>query len=461
MFDKGAMPVVPTGLISGEVSGYNYFFNPLGHKGVVVLFGDALDVFNLCLKGYSFGDMLGFLPWASNNNERFWKIVNGLGNMELIGLGEDFDRVLRLKRRESAKKTMTVWLQLTDACNLRCEYCCISKKPTRMGLNMAMKLVDKIVVDAGKAGFEEVFVKIAGGEPTLFWQDAKALIDWAEPRFAASKPAVRFHIISNGTLIASSLIDYLKREKVGLSISLDGVGKWHDSQRPFVSGCGSFEKVDSNISKLVKEGISFNILAVVTGKSAGGLTELAQYCISRDLPFRFGFYREKPSSICESEVENEDLIRELKRCYSWMADNLPDRNLQSFHKLGDVKLDGPKIRNCGIGANSLTVGCDGSLSICQYEMEVSLGNVLECDSVETMRGQKVYDLDSTNVNKVPVCKDCEWKYNCGGGCPLLTKQHFGSMGHAFPYCSVYKAVLPVLVELFALQMVRKFENARK
>lgn len=461
MIDNKTVPEIPEGLIEGKVEGYHYFLNPQGYHGVLVLFGDALDVFNLCRRRFEFGEMVSALPWAKNNVERVEQILNELGKMKLIRLGKDYSEKFQAERRKSTKKIMAVWLQLTDACNLRCEYCCIKKKPTRMGIDMAKKLVEKIVIDSDRNGFEEVLVKIVGGEPMLFWADAKALIDWAEIRFANLELRVRFHIITNGTLLAQTFIDYILQERVGISVSLDGVGKWHDVQRPYVNGNGSFKKVDANISKLLTEGINFNILAVITKKNVSGLTELAKYCLERNLAFRFGFYRDIPTFLGEIDVDNKNLIRELKKCYSWIGQNLPEKNLQSLHKLADIRLNGPKVRNCGIGYNSLTVGHDGSVSICQYEMEVSLGNVLESDAIRLVTDQKHYDLDGTRVNQVPGCRDCEWRYTCGGGCPLLTKQHFGEMRRSSPYCEVYKTILPVLVELNALQLVKRFQKKQK
>lgn len=455
------IPKIPIGLIRGEIEGYSYFMNPRGHKGVLVLFGEALDIFNCCKNGFRLEKMKKYLPWAKSNPKRVDQILDALGRVELINLGKDYSEKLYFERQRTTKKVMTVWLQLTDTCNLCCDYCCISKKPTRMGLDMAKKLVEKIVNDSGRAGFEEVLIKIAGGEPMLFWEDTKGLIDWAEIRFANLSPKIRFHIITNGTLLTQNLIDYIKQGRIGISISLDGIGKWHDVQRPYVNGNGSFKKVDATISKLLTERIRFNILAVITKKNSAGLTDLTRYCLERDLAFRFGFYRDTPTFSGEGENDNKELIRELKKCYLWISQNLPEKNLQLLHKLADIKLDGPKSRNCGIGSNSLTVGSDGEASICQYEMEISLGNILEKDAVSLITDQTYYDLNITRVNQIPGCKDCKWKYTCGGGCPLLTKQHFGNMGVPSPYCDVYKAIIPVLVKLYALQLVKGFEKKRK
>lgn len=71
----------------------------------------------------------------------------------------------------------------------------------------------------------------------------------------------------------------------------------------------------------------------------------------------------------------------------------------------------------------------------------------------------VINLDSpASVEQILVCQDCKWRFVCGGGCPFLTKRHYGNFKHPSPYCEVYKSVLPVLVELHALQLIRKFQK---
>jgi len=48
------------------------------------------------------------------------------------------------------------------------------------------------------------------------------------------------YTISNGVSLSQSSIDELKARHIAITISLDGIGTFHDSQRPFISGRGSF-----------------------------------------------------------------------------------------------------------------------------------------------------------------------------------------------------------------------------
>lgn len=452
------VPKVPVDLIESEVDGYSYFLNPRGHHGVLVFFGDALDVFHSCEKNLSFQEMRNAIPWARTNPQQLKQIIVALGQLEMLNIGEAFSERLRIERQQNKKKRMMVWLQLTDTCNLSCDYCYIQKQPTHMSLDLAKRLITKVVIDCRVAGFDEVVFKLAGGEPTLHWTEGKALIDWAETQFIEFAPRVRFHIITNGTLLPSSLVEYANSGKIGISVSLDGVEEWHNKQRRYLNGVGSFRDVDNNINKLLSTGIRPYILTTVTKDNVCGITKLAEYCVQRALDFRFSFYREVPTSPDNLKNDNLQLTQELLRCYEWIANNLPARSLYQSHKFGDMNLKVPKIRGCGIGVNGITLTSDGKVCLCQYEMSDSLGNALEENTIQLITNQEHYHLIENRVEQIPVCKDCEWRFVCGGGCPFLTNRHYGTFKHHSPYCDVYKSVLPVLIKTHAIQLIREFQK---
>lgn len=458
MIENNFIPEVPKDLIDGQIEGYSYFLNPRGHHGVLVFFGGTLDVFQSCKKGLSFQEMKSIIPWARTNPQRLEQIVAALGRLEMLDFGKTFSERLQIERKQGKKKRMMVWLQLTDACNLCCGYCYIQKRSTHMGLELAKRLVVKVVSDCKGVGFDEVVFKLAGGEPALCWENGRALIDWTKAYFANSVPSIRFYIITNGTLLPPSLIGYISSGKIGISVSLDGVEEWHDKQRRYHNGSGSFRDVDNNLNKLLSMGIRPYILTTVTKDNVCGITKLAEYCIQRNLSFRFSFYREVSTSFDDLKNDNLQLTRELLRCYEWVANNLPARSLYQFHKFGDMNLKVPKLRGCGVGVSGMTLSSNGEVCVCQYKMSEPIGNAFKNNTVQLIANQYQYRLDENRVEQIPVCKDCKWRFVCGGGCPFLTKRHFGTFKHHSPYCGVYKSVLPVLVKLHALQLIREFQK---
>jgi uncharacterized protein len=158
--------------------------------------------------------------------------------------------------------------------------------------------------------------------------------------------------------------------------------------------------------------------------------------------------------------DNADLISELSRCYAWIEGHLPSRSLYECHRLGDINLKVPRIRNCGIGENGMTLTSDGKCCLCQYEMANPLGDACCADTVGLITNQTRYSLSKHRVDRLPVCSSCKWRFACGGGCPYLTKSHYGTFEHPSPYCEVYQSAIPKLVRIHAIQLIRR-SNERK
>jgi uncharacterized protein len=87
-------------------------------------------------------------------------------------------------------------------------------------------------------------------------------------------------------------------------------------------------------------------------------------------------------------------------------------------------------------------------------LENPVGNGLENNAIELLRSQKAFSPDDNRVDLIPVCQDCQWRFTCAGGCPNLTRNQYGVFHHTSPYCEVYQAILPVLVRLYAVQLLR-------
>ena len=70
---------------------------------------------------------------------------------------------------------------------------------------------------------------------------------------------------------------FLKENKFLAGVSLDGDAACHDDLRRDAKGKGTYKHVMKTITLLKRYGIDFNVLAVVTGYSAGHAQRLYQF----------------------------------------------------------------------------------------------------------------------------------------------------------------------------------------
>lgn len=150
-----------------------------------------------------------------------------------------------------SNKIRMIILQVTQQCNLRCEYCAYSGKylnrghaNNRMSFETAKKGIDFLI--ANSRDVDSINISFYGGEPLLEFKLMKKCIEYAEA--AAEGKNVTFNFTTNGTLFTREIIEYLWLHDVSIMISLDGPREVQDKSRRFASnGCGTFDKISENL----------------------------------------------------------------------------------------------------------------------------------------------------------------------------------------------------------------------
>ncbi|SHH84912.1 uncharacterized protein SAMN02745823_01178 [Sporobacter termitidis DSM 10068] len=147
-------------------------------------------------------------------------------------------------------------LQVTQQCNMRCEYCIYSgiydnnrtHSNHRMSLETAKKAIDFFLERNGELPI--VVIGFYGGEPLLEFDLIRQCVEYAKSRVEGKK--IRFNMTTNGTLLTDSVVDYMVENDFTLCISLDGSKQEHDVSRKFVNGEGSFDIIIHNIERIQK-----------------------------------------------------------------------------------------------------------------------------------------------------------------------------------------------------------------
>ncbi len=158
-----------------------------------------------------------------------------------------FDRVNRESRH------LAVLVTLTLECNLACPYC--FEDPFRGRFRMDETTADLLVqrMTGRMAAGLDLTMDFYGGEPLLALPLLKSIAGRLQRAAREQGVTFGFNIFTNGVLLTPPIVEELL--PLGLAaarVTLDGPAKIHDSQRPFVSGKGSFETVVANIRSVYK-----------------------------------------------------------------------------------------------------------------------------------------------------------------------------------------------------------------
>jgi uncharacterized protein len=354
------------------------------------------------------------------------------------------------------EEVLSAWLHVTNACTLRCTYCYLHKTAEQMAPDTARRAVDAVFRSARRHHFNHVLLKYAGGEASLEMGNVLAIHEYANQLADQHRINLRAYIMSNGVALPQRAVDQLKAHHIGIIISLDGIGAYHDSQRPFISGKGSFSYVDRTITRLLASGLVPHINVTVSQRNLEGLPELTSYILERELPFTFSYYRDNECSthIRDLQFVDTQMIEGMRRAFNVIEQALPRRRLIDS-LIDKASMSSVHQHACGVGRNYLVIDQAGQIAKCHADIKQTVTNIDEEDPLQAIRN------DRTGIQAIPVeekqgCRTCEWRNWCTGGCPMLTYRITGCNDVKSPNCAIYKALFPEALRLEALRLLKYY-----
>ncbi|MFZ6028992.1 MAG: radical SAM protein [Chloroflexota bacterium] len=361
---------------------------------------------------------------------------------------------------EVPSTVLASWIHLTSQCNLACRYCYLPHKTEMLAPALGRAVVDAILHAACAHGYSTIKLKYAGGEPLLNFPVLVDNFGYATAQAQKAGLALEGRILTNGLLLDHETVSQIKAHGLSLTVSLDGIGAWHDTQRPLRGGGSSFALVERGISLAMEAGLQPGISVTLSGANAGGLPELVAWLLDRDLRFTFNFYRPNPLSQGQAalDFENRQIIDALRQSYALIESRRP--GFAFWYALADrVNLRQPHTRPCSAGRSYLVFDVHGNLAGCQMAIDATMGSYRTADPLAAIQSASSGPQNAPVTQKA-ACAGCEWRWWCAGGCPALAKYATGSDTAASPYCAIYKEIIPLLLHMEARSLLtRRGQNA--
>ncbi len=347
--------------------------------------------------------------------------------------------------------TLTAWLHLTAACNLRCSYCYAPRSRAHMDEATGRAAIHALVASASRHGMATLKLKYAGGEPTLRFELVQRLHDVAARAAAANGLSLQEVLLSNGTLLTPSRLAFLREAGIRLMISLDGLGVEHDAQRPFADGRGSSAFVRDGIERALAAGVVPHLSITITSATVDAVGDVVDFALERGLTFNLNFYRQPGEGGPDLRAESARLIASL-RAVLQRIEARPDARVPLLPLLDRADFSVPHRHACGVGNNYVVIDPRGRIALCHMLLGRAVGDVFAGDVLDQARGDR-QTLPNLPVDERADCHACPWRYACAGGCPLLARRAHGSWNGRSPYCDVYRAVFPDLLRLEGLRLL--------
>ncbi len=347
--------------------------------------------------------------------------------------------------------TLSAWLHITNACNLDCSYCYVRKSSARMDEVTGRQVMERLFATAGQNGFTRIKLKYAGGEPMLHFKLIRLLHGYARQWSEKTGIETDEVILSNGTAISPQIADWLLESGMKLMVSMDGIGRIHDRQRPIKTGEKSFARIERIFSSvLLPRGIKPTVSITITPHSASGTADMVKWAMRRELPFSLNFCRGGSVSRQNRARETSAIIKGMQSAYRAIEEQLP--SYPFLNGLLDRMQTRAHTHTCGVARSYLVISHTGAVSQCQMHFDKPVSDTLHADTVLPLLAKG--RIRNLSIDEKSECRDCHWRYRCTGGCPLETYRSAGDWNGRNPNCEIYRTLYPEALRLEGLRLMK-------
>jgi sulfatase maturation enzyme AslB (radical SAM superfamily) len=253
---------------------------------------------------------------------------------------------------------------LTAGCNLRCTYCYEnSKQDRRMDWSTLKGSIDLLL----RSRRDSVNLTFYGGEPLLQFDLLVRAVEYIRSR-RLRRPAVRYSMITNGTLLRGEVADFVAAHRIRTQISFDGVREAQD-----LRGRGTFRRLDGVLSSLrrrhplfFREDVSVSV--TVLGSTLRHLAASIAYFLRKGVQeiTISPLVTHDPSWKAASKDELDAQFAAIFRMSARHLERRGEVPIVLFRRNEPDSVHRPLDRAmCGVGrGEALTVDVDGEVSAC-------------------------------------------------------------------------------------------------
>lgn len=362
-----------------------------------------------------------FNTYLKNKNKYFEEIMlkNNISN-QFIPISDDFIQYF-CSDYSAGSKLSLINIEVCDNCNFNCLHCYYDKK--NKGNSMTLENFKQVLHEL--SDFNEIDIKISGGEPTLN-EDIVEIC-----KLTMKKPSINEHsIISNASAPLQKLKDILA---TGINMQISIYGFSEQSYCAFTNcTLGTFSEIKKKLISLNdKEKKQIKLIFydnLITHKEVDKFKNFA---------YAYGY---------SFKISGYNIIGNAKN----FKDKLELANYKAVESLKNDK-DYTKItlgcRICHL--NRINIEVNGNITPCPFfhdrNNKFIMGKLFYTKILDAYNSEKFKKFKNLTVNDVKICNECSLKYVCTAGCCGETYSITGSILEKYTKCQknlIIKKILP-------------------
>ncbi|MGB5018595.1 MAG: radical SAM protein [Candidatus Moraniibacteriota bacterium] len=337
----------------------------------------------------------------------------------------------------------TLYLLLTESCNMRCTYCFIlDGMPEDYRLNSMSWETAKVAIDAFFANIWKnppiykkslKSINFFGGEPLINFRLIQKVVEYVEATYAVEMDAAGesfiYSLITNGTMITREMAEYFSEHpRINVTVSIDGMQAVHDQKRVFRNGSGSFDDALRGLHFLKAAGCSkISLSCTVAEHNMDYLDQLLM------LHQEFGFLSVNLNPLLDTEqsqVSPEYMLAVNERMISYFMKArevgvYEDRVMRKIRPFISKRIHA---FDCQATGHQLVCSPTGRLGVCHEGVGMSNYFFAQVSSDFDFHGHPVIqEWGRRTPLNMPQCYGCEAIGVCGGGCAYGAHLRHGSI----------------------------------
>lgn len=416
--------------------------------------GDSLRLFELDQKNYT---VLQNAYETGQLSEIDSELLCELKEANLIIDQNEYENeIIGIQNSGNTANITNLTLCVSNDCNLNCKYCfgdggTYQNDRMLMTYETAKKCVDFLVSHSGNQ--KKLTIVFFGGEPLLNFDVMKKVTDYCHSIENNSDKFFKFSISTNGTIINDEVINFIKTNKIGITLSIDGPKEVNDRHRCYENGYGSYDRIRINVKKMLEESVGpINARATIcktepdVSKIENGLRPLGFNSIHMTL---VDTHHESQLYMDDVAVQQAiegyaklaiDYINDIKAGKTDRTKTFDDILYVLFNK----KL---KLRSCNLAVSSIAINFKGDIYPCHRFMgdEDYIIGSLDNGLIE----EQIRQFRDVNVLNIEGCSNCWARFLCAGSCAHSRVKHVNLNGAYDRFCTLNKSIYEIALYIYS------------